>query len=316
MRYALLGAILLLFGCGGVTMPEIRPHAMPESAAVSPFDNAYQAGKSHLMADRIGLAIVMFEKALLIDPLSVPALNATGTAYDELHRAEVAKKYYIKALSIEPNSADTLNNMAISAAMAGNLEESHELFLRAARLDPTNPTIVANLQIAGLTATTAIPQSSRLAYANNNPGNLKFVGQAGASMGEGGYAKFETTNDGVMALHKQVQIDAARGLSVSEMIYKYAPPSENDTELYIAQLTKALDVRRDTKVAGIPKDKLVDFIARKESGATSNSWSAMPDVVAAINEYQPQIERTGAAEYTLVLEIKPAASKKVASVNQ
>jgi tetratricopeptide (TPR) repeat protein len=302
MRYALLAAILLLSGCGGATMPKVRPHAMPESAAVSPFDNAYQAGKSHLMADRIGLAIVMFEKALLFDPLSVPALNATGTAYDELHRSDVAKKYYIKALSIEPNSADTLNNMAISAAMSGNVQESHELFLRAAKLDPTNPMILANMQMAGLTAAT-IQQSSRLAFANNNPGNLKFVGQAGAILGEGGFAKFETAKDGIVALHKQVHIDAERGLSVRDMIYKYAPPSENKTELYITQLIQALNVTRDTKVANIPKDALVNFIAKKES-STDIGWNAMPEVLTAINEYQPQIERTGFSEYTLMLEIK------------
>ena len=35
---------------------------------------------------------------------------------------------------------------------------------------------------------------------NNNPGNLRFVGQAGATPGEGGFAKFETPQAGLDAL--------------------------------------------------------------------------------------------------------------------
>ena len=141
--------MFLVAACGG-TMPEIRPHAMPESARAAPFTNAYDAGKRHLLADRTGLAIVMFEKALAINPVSVAALNAIGAAYDELHRPEVAQMYYVKALSIESNSADTLNNMAVSAAIAGDQNTSSTLFARAASLDPNNPMIRENMQLAGL----------------------------------------------------------------------------------------------------------------------------------------------------------------------
>jgi tetratricopeptide (TPR) repeat protein len=150
MKYAPLAVTLLLAACGG-TMPEIRPLAMAQSLEMSPYAEAYQSGKAHLMADRVGLAIVMFEKALAFDPLSVAALNAIGTAYDELHRPEVAKAYYVKALAIEPNSADTLNNMAVSAAMAGDEAAAHDLFARAAQLAPANSTISDNIQVAGMT---------------------------------------------------------------------------------------------------------------------------------------------------------------------
>jgi Flp pilus assembly protein TadD len=148
MRIVVLLASTLLAACGSIDFPEIRPHVMPESAAVAPFEKAYEAGKSHLMADRVGLAIFMFEKALVLDPNSVAALNAIGVAYDDLRRPEVAKMYYFKALAIEPNSGDTLNNMAVSATIAGETKTAHELFARAAELDARNSTIRENMRMA------------------------------------------------------------------------------------------------------------------------------------------------------------------------
>ena len=146
MRSAAVLLALLVSACGGVT-PQIRPYPMPESANVSPFVRAYEAGKAHLVADRVGLAIVMFERALAIDPRSVAALNGIGTAYDELHRPEIAKHYYSRAIALEPKSADTLNNMAISAALAGNRQAAARLFAGAAALDPTNEVIRENILI-------------------------------------------------------------------------------------------------------------------------------------------------------------------------
>jgi Flp pilus assembly protein TadD len=148
MRIIVLLASTLLVACGRIDFPEIRPHAMPDSAAESPFEKAYEAGKSHLMADRVGLAIFMFEKAMALDPNSVAALNAIGAAYDDLRRPEVAKMYYFKALTIEPNSADTLNNMAVSAMIAGETKTAHDLFARAAELDARNSTIRENMRMA------------------------------------------------------------------------------------------------------------------------------------------------------------------------
>ena len=149
MRIAPLAMALCVAACGDATT-DVRPLSSVQSVETSPFDRAYQAGKTHLKADRVGLAIVLFEKALARDPLSVAALNGLGAAYDELHRPDVAKTYYLKALAIEPKGADTLNNMAISAAMAGDTATARGLLVEAADLDPANSTIRNNLQIAAL----------------------------------------------------------------------------------------------------------------------------------------------------------------------
>jgi Flp pilus assembly protein TadD len=150
---ALFATVMFISACTG-SMPEIRQLSPQPTAEVSPFDNAYRAGKVHFRADRVGLALVMFQRALTIAPLSVAALNAVGAAYDELHRVDLAAQYYAKALAIEPNSADTLNNLAISAAMAGEREKARTLIDRALSLEPANDAIRQN---AGMVAGTRNP---------------------------------------------------------------------------------------------------------------------------------------------------------------
>lgn len=114
----------------------------------------------------------------------------------------------------------------------------------------------------------AIKMGSRLALANNNPGNLRYVGQPGASQGEGGFARFESPEAGYEALKKQIELDASRGHTVSSFVNKYAPPVENDTNTYVKQATSTLGVSPDTPVNNVDRDKLAKFIAKKESSTT------------------------------------------------
>lgn len=50
-----------------------------------------------------------------------------------------------------------------------------------------------------------------LNHRNNNPGNLIYVGQKGATLGAGGFAKFATWDDGVNEAIGQMQLDLTRG---------------------------------------------------------------------------------------------------------
>lgn len=159
--------VLLLFTAAcSHAFPEIRPLPIASGGGKeSAFDAAYSAGKTHLRAGRIGLALVMFQRAIAIDPLSVAALNAAGAACDELHRPDLAGRYYAKALIIEPNSADTLNNMAVSAAMAGDRDVARKLLTDALALDPSNDAIRRNAYLKGtarkVLVSTQIPEEPR-----------------------------------------------------------------------------------------------------------------------------------------------------------
>lgn len=112
-----------------------------------------------------------------------------------------------------------------------------------------------------------IPPTSRLAYVNNNPGNLRYVGQQGAQPGEGGFARFPSPAAGFKALVNQVRTDAGRGLSITSFISKFAPPSENDTKKYIRDVVAMLGVSPATLISKIDPVKVAKAMAKKESSS-------------------------------------------------
>jgi hypothetical protein len=114
-------------------------------------------------------------------------------------------------------------------------------------------------------STVSIPKSSRLASVNNNPGNLRFANQTGATLGEGGFAKFSTPEDGAKALENQIKLDASRNLTLSQFVSKYAPPSENDTVAYLNYLISATGAEAGTPISQISTSTLVRAVAKKES---------------------------------------------------
>jgi hypothetical protein len=90
-----------------------------------------------------------------------------------------------------------------------------------------------------------------LAYTNNNPGNLIFVGQAGATQGAGGFASFPSYDAGYQALLNQIQNYANRGLTIDQMMNLYAPAGQgnNNPTAYASTIASALGVSTDTTVA-------------------------------------------------------------------
>ena len=87
---------------------------------------------------------------------------------------------------------------------------------------------------------------------NNNPGNLNYVGQAGAtkeSGSNGRFAVFGTAQAGLDALANQLRIYNARGIStISAIIKKYAPENENNTAAYIDSVSKKLGIGASDKI--------------------------------------------------------------------
>jgi hypothetical protein len=59
--------------------------------------------------------------------------------------------------------------------------------------------------------------------ANNNPGNLVYIGQAGAVPGAGGFAKFSTPAAGEAALESQIQYQVNQGQNLTQFFNQYAP---------------------------------------------------------------------------------------------
>lgn len=89
-------------------------------------------------------------------------------------------------------------------------------------------------------------QAAKRGERNNNPGNLNFVGQAGASLERPGgrFARFETAFDGLRALSRQLMLYAGRGINtVDKIISTWAPASDNNnTAAYIQAVSQRLGV--------------------------------------------------------------------------
>lgn len=104
---------------------------------------------------------------------------------------------------------------------------------------------------------------------NNNPLNLRAVGDQPHD--DKGFRTFSTMNEGVKAADDQLALYQKRGNStMGGMVSTWAPPSENDTAAYIAQMTKVTGMSATHVVAPEERAQLVAAMAKQESGATVN----------------------------------------------
>lgn len=103
------------------------------------------------------------------------------------------------------------------------------------------------------------PQGS-LAFQNNNPGNIMYIGQPGAVLGAGGFAKWPSYDAGYQGLLNQINGNAASGMTLRQFVCHYAgcdldctkcPPGANDTTVYVDQLKKATGASDDTLLTDI-----------------------------------------------------------------
>jgi hypothetical protein len=82
---------------------------------------------------------------------------------------------------------------------------------------------------------------------NNNPGNIesgKFAATVQGFQGsDGRFAQYATPEQGIQAADKLLTTYAARGLNTVEgIVNRWAPPTENNTGAYVAQVAKELGV--------------------------------------------------------------------------
>jgi hypothetical protein len=88
-------------------------------------------------------------------------------------------------------------------------------------------------------------------WQGTNPGNLRMVGQPHASGRAQSIANFSSDQEGsgrqygVLALYRDVLAKAAMGLSIRQIIAIFAPPSENDTQIYIRNVLEWIGLPGD-----------------------------------------------------------------------
>ena len=127
------------------------------------------------------------------------------------------------------------------------------------------------------------------AIRNNNPGNLNFAGQKGATLESGPnarFASFPTMLEGIAALDRQVMLYLKRGKNtIDQIIDIYAPSSDgNNTSSYKSYLSQYTGLGVKEKIDGSNFEvmkKLIQGIINHENGAAAKAVS-VEDVIRAL----------------------------------
>lgn len=147
---------------------------------------------------------------------------------------------------------DTLGGAAaaVGAALHGDFRGALNILKdQSANSNARNGKEAANLndlweQRQAAAANAVIQQSAGgdrgVTYRNHNPGNLRPY-QAGQATDSRGFRTFGTDAEGKAALEADLRAKMSEGLkTISAIISKYAPPSENDTSGYISEVSRQL----------------------------------------------------------------------------
>lgn len=114
-------------------------------------------------------------------------------------------------------------------------------------------------------------------YKNNNPGNIRhssieYMGEKRST--DNAFKAFETMAWGYRAIFVLLDSYYRKGFrTIEAMINRYAPPSENDTDKYIAFVSKGSGVGSDVQVTSTNRDIMLPIVAtisHMENGIAAN----------------------------------------------
>lgn len=109
-----------------------------------PFDSlaCIELGSLLIQANKLGLAVEQFQKALELDSRSTAALNGWALACIRLGRTEEALGLYRRALRLQPGSAETHLNLGTALEASGAKEEAKQEFRLALQDERNTPEIL------------------------------------------------------------------------------------------------------------------------------------------------------------------------------
>ena len=92
---------------------------------------------------------------------------------------------------------------------------------------------------------------------NNNPGDIefgKFTQAHGATAGDPRFAIFPDHDSGFAAMRSLFQSGGYKGLTVSQALNRWAPPVENQTNVYITNVCTWTGLTADTVIDDLVND--------------------------------------------------------------
>ncbi|MDE1715748.1 hypothetical protein PWG14_25100 [Chromobacterium amazonense] len=170
-------------------------------------------------------------------------------------------------------------------------------------------------QMAKATGRALLPRGLR----NNNPGNLQYVGQAGAvkEAGAGGrFAVFATPQAGLDAMAQQLRRYANSGLtSVNSIVRKWAPASENNTAAYVAAVARRMGVDGNQSLdLGRPEvlRSLMDAMIVHENGRNPYARQMLDASAAAAASYTGKSQAASSSPDAAAAPASQASSRQSA----
>lgn len=87
----------------------------------------------------------------------------------------------------------------------------------------------------------------------NNPGNLRAAPWLPNQKIEKGYWHADSIQQGTAGLYHQIALDIARGMTLRQLVSKWAPASDgNNTEAYIAETARRVGLTLDPQTKDTP----------------------------------------------------------------
>ncbi|WP_147196050.1 hypothetical protein [Pantoea sp. CCBC3-3-1] len=206
---------------------------------------------------------------LLVAIAAVSSWDKIGKAQEEAKKSGMSTGEYLVKKMHDQQKANESSGATISDRIA-SWWNSLSGNSSSIALSPQQQAAQNAINKAGFPAVLSQPRGIR----NNNPGNLNYAGQAGATKegGENGrFAVFSNMGEGVAALYRQLQLYMKRGVNTIESIVnKYAPAGDNNNvAAYIQQLVGATGKGASDKISGEDTDtvfKLMKGIINHENG--------------------------------------------------
>lgn len=125
---------------------------------------------------------------------------------------------------------------------------------------------------------------------NNNPGNLRAVGNQKAD--SDGFRVFGSMEEGIHAANSQLDRYAGRGNNtIAGIVGKWAPPGENNTKAYIADVVKQTGLNANQALDPSDRASVLAAMFRHESGKNAPDINTVADVLTMRDGPLDQAER-------------------------
>lgn len=141
---------LAAVGCASVALLAIwpGPFALESEANDRGADMYLGLGHYHLIHGDRRTAVENYEKAIALDPDSVPALSALGALMTALGRPDEGRVHLERAWRLKPHLAATHNNYGLALLKIGRSGEAADRFREAISMEPDEAQYHANLGAA------------------------------------------------------------------------------------------------------------------------------------------------------------------------